>query len=1354
MDRRRLRFAAVLALLAATFASSARGADAIDSRALTQIQALLEEKASRTPAQQKIDSNLLYRIKQDRGEPLAAGISSLETDVAVDVQARALVDITANVQDALLARLRELGAEIESVHREFRAIRARLPLAAIEAVASDAAVIFVQPAQEALFGAAGLPPSARERGAQRKDASGFAGRAARVRAQLAAVLPRQTDALNVSEGDVTHRAKLARTTYGIGGAGLKIGVLSNGVDPLQQVQLSGDLPSDVTILPGQAGTGAEGTAMLEIVHDLAPLAKLYYATASGGVANFANNVHALRTAGCDIIVDDVNYFNETAFQKGQAASVVSNTNGGLPTQAVNDVTADGALYFSSATNSGNLDDATSGTWEGDFLGGGATSSPLPAGVLHDFTGSGGTFETITTGSGSPITISWSDPLGGSGNDYDLFVLNAAGTSIVSSSTNVQNGTQDPFEQVPGGANAAGNRIVIVKHAAAATRALHLATNRSKISAGTTGETHGHNAAAPAFGVAAVDAAGPFPSPFSSSDHVETFSSDGPRKVFFNADSTPITPGNVLFASAGGQVLQKPDIAAADGVSCATPGFNPFFGTSAAAPHSAAIAALVKSAKPSLTPAQIRTALTSTAIDIEAPGVDRDSGVGVLDAMAAVQSIAPTPKALLLLGTTTLVEDGGDGDGFVEPGECGTLTVQLQNENATVGATAISAVLTTSTPGVTVATGSSGYANIAGGAHGNNATPFQISLANTVTCPLAIDFTLTVTFSGGVSPQAYHFLVRAGVPAWNISTTLDTTVPATVPGATSATGLQSPRLNRDGVVASCATPKSFPGTFGSGNRRFDSYTFTNCSASTVCVTVGLTQTSGTAFELFSAAYSPSFNPSSLSTNWVADPGTSGTTQYSFNVPGGATFVVVVNEVDADGGIGANYTLSVDGLCFPCATYTGTCCVAPNATITAPATVCAGSAGNTASVPDAGAGGTYAWTIGNGTITGGNGTRTITFTAGNSGSVNLGVTVVNGTGCSATDDASPAISATGACVSTGKALEADPTDLATSNGNGVFEPGETVVVAPSWKNNSGSAASLTGAASSFTGPSGATYTISDAASSYGSVAAGATASCKTSGDCFQLGITAASRPTPHWDATFHETLSSTASKTWTLHIGSSFTDVPTSEPFYKKIETLLHTGITAGCTATTYCPNDPVSRGAMAIFIAKGLAGGGPSVPASGTIGPNAYDCKAGGASLFPDVLPTDSFCKHVHYISAQNVTAGCAGGGYCPNDTVTRIQMASFIAKALVAPAGGPGVPMTYGPDPVTGFSYSCAAGSPSIHFTDVPATDAFCKHVHFLWAKGIITGCGATTYCPADAVTRDAMAKFLAAAFNLTLYGP
>src|SRR5439155_17099147 len=108
----------------------------------------------------------------------------------------------------------------------------------------------------------------------------------------------------------------------------------------------------VTVLSGQIGRIDEGTAMLEVIHDLAPCAQLYFATAAFGIGSFARNIRDLRAAGCDIIVDDFAYFAETPFQDGQAPAIISNTNGGVILQAVNDVTAAGALYFSSAGNSG------------------------------------------------------------------------------------------------------------------------------------------------------------------------------------------------------------------------------------------------------------------------------------------------------------------------------------------------------------------------------------------------------------------------------------------------------------------------------------------------------------------------------------------------------------------------------------------------------------------------------------------------------------------------------------------------------------------------------------------------------------------------------------------------------------------------------------------------------------------------------------------------------------------------------------------------------------------------------------------------------------------------------------------
>src|SRR5262249_9722532 len=454
-----------------------------------------------------------------------------------------------------------------------------------------------------------------------------------------------TGAVN-SQGDAAHRADQVRAV-GSNGSGVRIGVLSDGVDALAAQQLAGELPA-VTVVAGQAGSGNEGTAMLEIINDLAPGAQLFFATATGGQANMAANILALAggSNNCDIIVDDFTYFAEGVFQDGVIA------------QAVNTVTAGGALYFSSAGNSGNLNDGTSGVWEGDFVDGG-TLAAVPGGRVHDF-GGGVVGNTINaTGGGTrPITLKWSDPLGASNNDYDLFILNAALTTVIASSTNTQSGSQDPFENISNNAMtpvfSAGDRIVILRKTGAATRALHLDTTRGRLAIGTAGQTFGHNAAGSVFRVAAVNVATAGGGVFvgGGTNPVETFSSDGPRRIFYDPSGNAITPGNILFGTNGGQALQKPDLAAADGVSTAAPGFGSVFGASAggppaaaAAPHAAAVAALVLSFNPALTPAQIRTALTSSALDIEAAGVDRDSGAGIVMALQAIGSVSSADLAI-------------------------------------------------------------------------------------------------------------------------------------------------------------------------------------------------------------------------------------------------------------------------------------------------------------------------------------------------------------------------------------------------------------------------------------------------------------------------------------------------------------------------------------------------------------------------------------------------------------------------------------------------------------------------------------------------------------------------------------
>src|SRR5262249_35704226 len=140
--------------------------------------------------------------------------------------------------------------------------------------------------------------------------------------------------------------------------------------------------------------------------------------------------------------------------------------------------------------------------------------------------------------------------------------------------------------------------------------------------------------------------------------------------------------------------------------------SPFYGTSAAAPHAGAIAALLKSANPAFTNDQIRNAFISTAIDIEAPGVDRDSGAGIVMAFEALQALGITSQASVNVGTVTAKEDG-NGNGFIQAQESGSLFIQLKNSGV-LPATGLIGTLTSLTPGVVVTTPTSTYPDLPAG----------------------------------------------------------------------------------------------------------------------------------------------------------------------------------------------------------------------------------------------------------------------------------------------------------------------------------------------------------------------------------------------------------------------------------------------------------------------------------------------------------------------------------------------------------------------------------------------------------------------------------------------------------------
>jgi hypothetical protein len=904
-----------------------------------QIAALMEEKESRTPAQQKIDSNILFEIKKHRGQEIARGVATLETGLDIDENNGLKVDIHADVSRGLLEEIRDGGGIIMDSLAAYHSILAWLPLDKIERLAERADIKFVRPHADGQVwknnSAANDIPSAiwnKDRTpalVKLSEMTGpgpsFAERAQRVqeylRARLDGIVPEVGS--QQSQGDTTHAANTYRSTIGPDGAGLKIGVLSNGVVSLAASQALGDL-GPVTVLPGQVGTGDEGTAMLEIVHDLAPGAQLYFATANPLPARFASNVRDLRAAGCDIIIDDVFYFVETPFQDGQLTP--SNSNGGVVIQAVKDVTAAGAMYFSSAGNQGNQDDNTASCYQGDWADGGVLALAV-GGNVHDF-GAGAQSDLIQTGSGNRIDLYWADPLNGSNNDYDLYVFNNALGAVVASSTNVQTGTQDPFEEVATG-NTTNNRVVVLKKTGAANRFFHITINANgvgKLGTSTNGTTKGHSIPVDAYSVSATPAAapGPFPAAHSAANVSETFTSDGPRRIFFSENGTAFTPGN--FSSTGGILRQKPDITAADRVSVTGVGGFPttFSGTSAAAPHAGAIAALLKSGLPTPTNAQIRTALLNSAIDIETAGVDRDTGVGIIMPIPAAGLLGITSQASVDKTGFTFTERPGnsDGDGQVEKGERANLVITSLINTGAQTATGVTASVTSNTAGVTTVPGSPlapeslAYPNIGGaGGTGSNANPYTFVLGPAYVCGSPINFTLTVTYNdGSAKTKIINFTVdpSAGFAA---ADTVDVTPPASTAFYTGATGTQVNRVTRDSQSSTCSNPKAaFPGTTLATTPGWDSYTFTAPQSGCTVVTFsgGPTVAGGT--QTFSTVYQGSFVPASIGTNYVADAGSSPTAgtsfSYSFNAVAGTQYVVVISTVP---GTAPNppYTLSVKG-----------------------------------------------------------------------------------------------------------------------------------------------------------------------------------------------------------------------------------------------------------------------------------------------------------------------------------------------------------------------------------------------------------------------------------------------------------
>ena len=314
-------------------------------------------------------------------------------------------------------------------YARYRAIYATLPLASLETIAARDDVDFI----DTPSGSAHQKPHASAAPAVPFWANG----SFTVQAIAAAT------AVNDPEGDAVHGAATVRQQYGVNGTGIKVGVISDSIDDNMgsyQAALNNSYLANLTILPGQAGTGTgEGLAMCEAVDRIVPGCQLYFSTDSSGSGGddeeqMATNIATMVSDGCRIILDDAFYFDENPFQDS-----------GPVAQAVIAASNAGVMYFSCMANYGNEDSMTSSCWEGDFAG----TDQLQDGenILTYTTDANGPEElnTVTSGGAVDVYLFWADPSGKVTAHYNLYETDAERRA--SSRMSDDTGTTDPVQHL-------------------------------------------------------------------------------------------------------------------------------------------------------------------------------------------------------------------------------------------------------------------------------------------------------------------------------------------------------------------------------------------------------------------------------------------------------------------------------------------------------------------------------------------------------------------------------------------------------------------------------------------------------------------------------------------------------------------------------------------------------------------------------------------------------------------------------------------------------------------------------------------------------------------------------------------
>lgn len=474
-----------------------------------------------------------------------------------------------------------------------------------------------------------------------------------------------------TQGDNTMRTNFVRSRFGLDGQGVKIGVLSDSYNAKGGAQHDvdeGDLPG--VKLNGQPNENSEpvqiiqdllngqtvkdeGRAILQILSDVAPNAKLAFSTGFLTAGHFANAISTLASPDlpggrCDILVDDITYITEPFLRDGIVA------------RTVNEAVSQGVTYFTSAGNFGER------SYEENFRPVPLASTPIapsaaipPTATVHRFgADEAAIYQTVLLKPGTyTVVMQWSDnfySLSGTQGvvaDLDLYLLSSTGSTLFG--FNRSNVFGDPFEVCP---------FTVDKETLAKVMVIN--------ATGTTGNIRFKYIIFGADGTI-VDYQNSQPSTIVGHANADGAIAVGAMLYANIPQYTPIYPSIASFSSRGGTGTltpantfvprMKPNLVAPNGVNTTVPLGGPafddgdvfpnFFGTSAAAPHAAAAGALLLQAKKkyglqlTVTPDEIKTGLESTSgrfVD-QTTAHTFTGGYGYVQADSAVQQIAnPRP----------------------------------------------------------------------------------------------------------------------------------------------------------------------------------------------------------------------------------------------------------------------------------------------------------------------------------------------------------------------------------------------------------------------------------------------------------------------------------------------------------------------------------------------------------------------------------------------------------------------------------------------------------------------------------------------------------------------------------------